>query len=84
MGAAAVRGGREAADRAAHPLRVPARHQHIFVVVLLLRRSSHAARGEHEQQPARAAAQRERTRLDACALTLVYLEKLSDDQITNQ
>ena len=69
LGAAAVRGARAAAGRAAHPLHVHARNKH-FIVLLLGRRSSHAAHGERERQPARAAAQRERTRLDACALTL--------------
>ena len=81
MGAAAVRGAREAAGRAAHPLRVPVRNQHIIV----RRRSSHAARGERERQPACAAAQRERTRLDARALALCIskLFQLSNDQIIN-
>ena len=83
VGAVAVRGAREAAGRAAHPLRVSVRNQHI--IVLLRRRSSHAARGERERQPARAAAQRERTRLDARALTLCIskLFQLSDDQLIN-
>ena len=61
MGAAAVRGARAAEGRAANPLRVPTRHQHM--VLLLCCRSSHTARGERERQPARAAAQREHTRL---------------------
>ena len=74
MGAAAVRGARAAEGRAAHSLRVPARHQHI--VLLLYCRSSHAARGERERQPACAAAQREHTRLDARSNS-VYFETTS-------